>query len=133
VKVVDASVAFKWLVDEAGTEAALEIARSNDLIAPDLLWSEVANGLWRKTMRGDIDGQSALSVMSILDRMIGERVASPDLMHSALNLAISLGHPVYDCVYLALARQRGIPLVSADERLIDKVRASGVTVAVEAL
>ncbi|MBA4747179.1 MAG: type II toxin-antitoxin system VapC family toxin [Sphingopyxis sp.] len=133
MKVVDASVAFKWLVDETGTEAALEIARSNDLIAPDLLWSEVANGLWRKTMQGDIDGQSALSVMPILDRMIGERVASPDLMHNALDLAISLGHPVYDCVYLALARQRGIALVSADERLIGKVRASGLTVAVETL
>jgi predicted nucleic acid-binding protein len=133
VKVVDASVAFKWLVDETGTEAALEVARSNELIAPDLLWSEVANALWRKTVQGDIDGQSALSVMSVLDRMIGERVASPNLVHSALDLAISMGHPVYDCVYLALALQRGIPLVSADERLIAKVRALDVPVVVEAL
>jgi predicted nucleic acid-binding protein len=133
VKVVDASVAFKWLVDETGTEAALGIARANDLIAPDLLWSEVANGLWRKALQGDIDGQSALSVLSILDRMISERIASPDLMYSALDLAISLGHPVYDCVYLALARHRSIPLVTADERLINKVRASGIAVDLEIL
>jgi predicted nucleic acid-binding protein len=31
---------------------------------------------------------------------------------------MDLQHPVYDCVYLALALQRGLPLVTADQRLV---------------
>jgi predicted nucleic acid-binding protein len=72
-------------------------------------------------------------VIAILDRLIGERVASPTLMHRALDLAIRLAHPVYDCVYLALAEQRNIPLVTADARLIAKLQSVDTTIVIEAL
>ena len=37
-------------------------------------------------------------------------------------LAVELSHPVYDCVYLALALQRGMQVVSADRRFVNVVR-----------
>ena len=35
----------------------------------------------------------------------------------ALQLAADLKHPIYDCFYLALARQQRAPLITADKRL----------------
>ena len=39
------------------------------------------------------------------------------LQAEALALACHLDHPVYDCLYLALARREAATLVSADRRL----------------
>jgi predicted nucleic acid-binding protein len=48
--------------------------------------------------------------------------AGRDLLTPALELSLELRHPVYDCLYLALAQRRGVPLVTADERLISALR-----------
>jgi len=45
------------------------------------------------------------------------------LTASASRLAIDLGHPVYDCFYLALSVQEHYPVVTADRRFHDLVRA----------
>jgi predicted nucleic acid-binding protein len=39
------------------------------------------------------------------------------LMDDALEIAISINHPVYGCFYLALARRENAPLVTGDKRL----------------
>ena len=46
-------------------------------------------------------------------------VIEPDrhLLAEALALACHLDHPVYDCLYLALARREAAVLVTADQRL----------------
>jgi predicted nucleic acid-binding protein len=31
---------------------------------------------------------------------------------------MDLGHPVYDCIFLALAEDRDLPLITSDERLV---------------
>ena len=43
------------------------------------------------------------------------------LAADALRIAIGLNHPVYDCVYLALAYQVGGTLVTADTRFFNTV------------
>ena len=52
--VIDASVAAKWLAPEPDTPLA-EALLADDLIAPDLLYAEVANILWKKQLRGEMD------------------------------------------------------------------------------
>ena len=50
--VVDASVAIKWFVPEIHAEAARRLLREGiTLLAPDLIWAEVANALWRMRRR----------------------------------------------------------------------------------
>lgn len=44
------------------------------------------------------------------------------LLEPAIEMSFDLRHPVYDCVYLALALQRQLPLVTAGERLVTAVR-----------
>lgn len=47
------------------------------------------------------------------------------LLPAAQRLSIQLDHPVYDCVYVALAVREGVALITADQRLAAK--ASGMT------
>jgi len=42
--------------------------------------------------------------------------ADRDLAPEAFRLARLLDHPVYDCLYLALAMESGAPVVTADRR-----------------
>jgi predicted nucleic acid-binding protein len=47
------------------------------------------------------------------------------LVDPAFELARRLDHPAYDCFYLALAAERDAPFVTADLRLVRKLRAGG--------
>lgn len=113
--VIDASVALKWVVEEDGSDAAVALLGRN-LAAPDLLVTETANALWRRVRRGELTAEEALRRVDELGRAPLELVASEELIGSAVRLAIELGHPVYDCLYLALAIARDCPVVTADAR-----------------
>lgn len=114
--VVDASVAAKWLAPEAESDAA-EALLEADLNAPDLLYAEVANILWKKTARGEMTAHAAdLGARWLLQ--VPMRVHdSAGLLLPTMALSRRLGHPAYDCFYLALAVQSGCRLVTADRRL----------------
>ena len=120
--VVDASVAVKLLVDEPGSDAARELTASGEeLHAPRLMASEVANALWRKARLGQIgraDAGAALAWMTEMPvRWNDDEAVSAD----AVRLALALDHPVYDCVYLALAQRIGAVMLTADRRFVTAV------------
>jgi predicted nucleic acid-binding protein len=53
--VVDASVVMKWFIDEIHAEAARRLQEDQyELFAPDLLWPECRNILWKKVRRGEL-------------------------------------------------------------------------------
>jgi predicted nucleic acid-binding protein len=58
VIVVDASVAVKWFVKEDGHEAALGLLAHAHLSAPDLVFAETANVLWKKLRRNRLRASS---------------------------------------------------------------------------
>ena len=123
--VIDASVAVKWFVNEAFSEhSARLLDDETTLIAPELLFAEVANALWALCRRGDI---GADDFAEATDTLKGAPIAVPSSMRqlaaAAGRLAMDLDHPVYDCFYLALALQEQYPVVTADARFHDKVRA----------
>ena len=114
---IDASVASKWVVEEAGSDRARRLSRAR-LEAPDLLLAECANILSKKTRLGDLSRRDASECLALLLRAPVTLADSRGLAGLALQLSFELNHPVYDCVYLALAVRRGVPLVTADERLV---------------
>jgi predicted nucleic acid-binding protein len=127
--IVDASVAIKWVVAETGTPEALELL-GHRLMAPALFQVECANILWKKVKRREMSArEGGLAVRLLADFGVELCAPEPDLSR-VLELAVALDHPAYDCVYLALAESRGVPLVTADVRLIRAVqtaRQSGLT------
>ena len=120
--VIDASVAICWLVREAATEKANGlIAATTNLVAPSLMLAELANTLWKKTRIGEIRADLADAGLREVPRFVPQIVELPDLVPPALAPALELGHPVYDCVCLALAQRRGAPFVTLNRALTERL------------
>lgn len=114
--IVDASVALKWVIREDGSDAARALLGRETLIAPDLVFSEIANCLWKKWRRGEL-----ASVPQLVARLPALLKVEPtaNLTVRAVEIAIQLAHPAYDCVYLALAEAINDRILTADRRFID--------------
>ena len=122
VVVVDASVAAKWLIAEPDSEiAAMLLDGSFDLQAPRLLASEIGNLLWRKAVNGSIDDHEAARLAAALIDMPLQRRDDERTCVEAVRIAVELGHPAYDCMYLALASLIGTQVVTADKRFVSAV------------
>ena len=119
--VPDASVAVKWIVAEEDSLAAETLLVGNELHAPRLMVSEIANALWSKVRRGQI-------LQSQTDKLIASATEQPVqwtddgiLVVNALRFAVEVNHPIYDCIYLALAYRINGTVVTADRRFYDAV------------
>ena len=116
--VVDASVATKWLTPEEGTEAALTLLGTGEVLhAPDLIYAEVARALARKEQRGEIERDLIHEALASLVALPLETRPSRGLILRAAALVSQSNLTVYDCHYLALASQLGASLATADRAL----------------
>lgn len=120
IAVIDASVAIKWFVREAGHQHALGLLdRGDELHAPDLIVAEVANTAWKKYRRGEIGREQAEAIVTALPHYFARLWPSRELAEAALALALDLDHPAYDGFYIACTKASGGMLISADRRLCD--------------
>jgi len=116
--VVDASVAVKWFVpEELSTEARQLLATEYELLAPDLIWAELGNVLWKKHRRRELDERTATRLLRDFLRVPIKFHPAERWSQAALELAIRHGVTVYDGLYLALAAGNGCRVVTADRRL----------------
>lgn len=115
--VVDASVALKWLIPEPDTDKALALHQSR-LFAPSFLLTECGNALWSRVQRGLMSEIEASEGLMELNGIPVTLAMLETLNNKALSLAMTLKHPIYDCLYLSLAMDLDIPLVTADQRFL---------------
>ena len=116
--IVDASVAVKWYCQEPGSAAAVAWLAASPPEAPELLLVEVANTFWRKVQKGQMTEASAQVALHDLPAVLARLIPATDLAPRALAIASALRHPVYDCLYLALAERSGTRVVTDDRRLL---------------
>ena len=126
--VVDASV-VDWVAPDADPKgpamrALLDLSeRGARLLAPRLMPEEASNALLAGVRRGRWDGEAA-------DRAFADlRDLSVDLVDTAADLdqAWELSrrhdeHPINDLLYVAMARRLGEVLLTADRRLVGRLR-----------
>ena len=108
-------VALKWLLEEPGSDAAEELLEK-DLAAPSLWLLEAENALWRRTVRWELTQAEAEERLTELAKAPVASVPLEQDLPEAMRLALQLNHPVYDCLYLALAMRLGTYVVTAHTR-----------------
>ena len=107
---------------EEGSERAVELlVESADgartLLAPDLLIAEFANVLWKKVSLDECRPDEAHEILHFFETDRPRLIDTSALAPRALELALRLEHPVYDCLYVAAAVEYDARIVTADSRL----------------
>jgi predicted nucleic acid-binding protein len=116
--VVDASVVAAAFFNEEHAERAGALLLADcEMHAPDLICAEIANVIWKRHGRGEIDEEEAGQLLSDFLRLPLRIAASGELAEAALQLALRTGRTVYDCLYLALAVKTQSVMVTGDRRL----------------
>lgn len=123
--VIDASVAAKWIMDEHQSNRARALKSESPLIAPSLIGAEIANAVLKAVIRGDFQKIDAAPGLTLALGLFDQIAPSEQLSLRALEIAIELKHPVYDCFYLALAERENATLVTADRKLISAAKQLG--------
>lgn len=116
--VVDASVAIKWFIPEIHAIAATRLLHKNlQFIAPDLIFAEVGNILWKKSRSKELTLDTASAILNDFKRLPLNSFESESLIDTAWQIATAHQCTVYDSLYVALAQTEGAILVTADRVL----------------
>ena len=122
--VIDASVLIKFYVPEVlfdRAERLLANVEKGDieLSAPDLIYPEVGNILWKKNRLKELTRSEAEEITdAILSFPLKIEVSKP-LLPLTVDIAIAYGITVYDASYLSLAKVYETTLITADRKLVD--------------
>lgn len=127
--VVDASIAAKLYRDEPESEEAqaLIAAKAGQMFAPDIFAIEVAGVIVRDANSDKLTVAIQREKLAHLEILLASPVlhlvgtGSADIVNAA-KLAIELGHPLKDCLYLALAIDLNCDLLTADARFAARAR-----------
>lgn len=124
--VADASVILKWFskFGEEDLQRALILRegfrkRRIDLFAPELLIYEISNVLRYKEMLSESLIFEAMSSIYEMDILFPVNL---HIMADAVVLARKYGITVYDSTYLSFAQHVGCHLITADKKLLLKIK-----------
>ena len=123
IHVVDASVAVKWFVREDFSDEAVALRNSAaELHAPDWIMLEVAHAVLKKWRNGEVASEQARLMVRMLPARMAHLHHAAALVERALDIAIAIDHPVYDCLYLACAEMSGGVVVTADDEFLASLK-----------
>ncbi len=124
--VIDASVLIKFFVPEVLAEKAASLLDSfkeeaSSPIAPDLIYSEAGNILWKKHRLKELNRSEVDEITDAMILLPIKAETSKNLLPLALGIAMAYGMTVYDAMYISLARIHGTRMITADRKLFDKM------------
>ena len=125
--VLDACVAAKWFLppdDEDLVPQAFSLFRRYEVgeiafIVPDIFWAEFGNIAWKAVRRQRWPVSTALTSIDRLRACDFSTLASKSLLQSAFEISSEYGRSVYDSLYIALAKETRLEMITADERLVN--------------
>lgn len=118
IAVIDTSVVVKWYAAEEDSLIARQLVGA-DLVAPDLILVELGHALWKKHRLEQLVADQAHAGLRHLQETVA-LLPSASLITIALQRAFELSHAVYDCIFLVLAERLQLPLITSDQKLVDR-------------
>jgi predicted nucleic acid-binding protein len=132
--VVDASVGVKLYLPEELSDVAeslFDVQRKGSrkrFFVPDIFYPECANIFWKYVRRSQIPADHARKSLGNLQSLSLLSISNDDLLLNTLELALEYGITAYDASYAALAQELGLPFITADRKLVGKLKDSGTEI-----
>ena len=119
---VDSCVAVKWVLNEVDSPKARQLgtdvtSSGGKLYVLDIIFAEVGNAIWKQFVRGLITQAEAERYLKEFNKSPLEVVESRRLQVSAFAIACEYRKSFYDSLFVALAADRNLLGVTADEPL----------------
>lgn len=129
--VVDASVVIQRLIRDNYSENVKALFRklvgSDELIVPEFCILECANVLWKQVRFHQMPPSDAELLVTDLVALPLKIVPANGLVARGLQIGLAYQLAVYDSIYIALAEQLQLPLISIDTRQQDAALKEKVT------
>ena len=116
--VTDANLIAYFAVRDANSELADAVFETDTVWVAPLLWrSELRSTLAKYMQHVGMSMETALLALHSAEEAIAGREYSVS-SERILELAVQSGCTAYDCEYVALAQDLGVPLVTADKQIL---------------
>ena len=116
--VVDANVVVHYALDTPQTRAARQTWDADpDWNVPPLWRSEFRNAVAKYMRSGELTLREALVAIALAERRLFGKEHAVDSVR-VMELVEGSACSAYDCEYVALALSLGVPLVTADRRIL---------------
>lgn len=115
--ILDVSAALTVVMQRPDADAYnLALAEATQVAAPDYFVPVLTHSVWKQLRVGDPPFEDPHVLIDQCVALVDEWVSGAEAWRAALDLAVEIGHPAYDCFYLALARERHAVLLTRDQR-----------------
>jgi len=122
--VIDASVLIKFYVPEILSDRAERLLdrveqKEIDLVAPDLIYPEAGNILWKKQRLKELTRPEVEEITDAILLLPLRIEVSKSLLPLSVVMAFAYGMAVYDALYLSLAKVYETTMITADRKLVE--------------
>lgn len=119
IVVLDTSAAVEVVLQrEMAAHFAEMLGKADLVVAPNLLITEAANVFWKYQKIAHYSYDDCERAMDYIISLPDEYVDEKELYREAFNLGCMLNHPIYDMIFLVLARRNGARLLTMDKKQI---------------
>ncbi len=127
IVIMDTSAAVEVVLRRSYSEQINErLSNADWVIAPDVYISEITNVFWKYYQFGDLSMESCEKGIENALSIVDDIISSKELYQEAFALSCIGKHPVYDTLFLVLARRNNGVLLTLDKKLLKLARKNSI-------
>jgi predicted nucleic acid-binding protein len=127
--ILDASAAIEVVLRRNGAVDFINrLLNAERVIATDFFRAETANVISKYVKGSFLSKENGFQSLEFVKNMVDEYIPIRENEVEAFSESIRLNHPVYDMLYLTLARRTGGVLLTCDKKLAALCKSEGIPI-----